>query len=383
MSKLLEREKDVEAIRELLAVFPVTALLGPRQAGKTTLAKTFQPDHTFDLENPRDLAALENPQLTLEGLSGLVMIDEVQRRADLFPLLRYLVDTRSDLRFLLLGSASSNLRQQSGESLAGRIGYYYLSGFNLAETGYEDLDRLWLRGGFPRSFLAASDKLSRTWRSNFISTFLERDLAVLGQVIPSPTMYRFWTMLSHYHGQTLNYSELGRSFGISDRKVKQYISLLEDTFMLRLLLPWRANLSKRLVKSPKLYIRDSGIFHSLQSIESMQDLRTNPKLGASWEGFALEELVTFLRKRDTEVFFYATHHGVELDLYWQERGKAYGAEFKYQDAPRTTRSMWQAIQDLDLEHLWVIYPGNRSYALDEVITVVPLREMGQIANASM
>lgn len=374
----IPRPKDEEGIQALLGVFPVTAILGPRQAGKTTLARSFRPDYVFDMENPRDVAALEQPQLALEGLKGLIMIDEVQRKPELFPLIRYLVDHYPGQRYLLLGSASSNLRQQTGESLAGRIGYYYLTGLNLVETGPDRLPDLWLRGGFPRSFLAASDHQSMLWRTNFIATFLERDLAVLGSSIPASVMYRFWLMLSHYHGQTLNYSELARSFGMTDKTVKNYITVLEDTFMVRLLGPWFPNVSKRLVKSPKLYLRDSGIFHALQSIPTLSALKTNPKAGASWEGFALEELVSFLSKRDNEVFFYAAHSGVELDLYWQEGGQHLGAEFKYMDAPRITQSMRHAIEDLGLDHLWVLYPGPKAYALAEKITVLPLSEMEQV-----
>jgi len=375
---IIQRTKDAAQIKELLDIFPVTALLGPRQVGKTTLAKTFLPDHIFDLENPRDLALLENPQLALEELQGLIMIDEVQRKPDLFPLIRYLVDNRQNQKYLLLGSASSNLRQQSGESLAGRIGYYYLTGLNIAETGPENINDLWLRGGFPRSFLAESDYKSMIWRSNFISSFLEKDLALLGSGIPSPVMYRFWTMLSHYHGQTLNYSELGRSFGLSDKTVKHYISILEDTFMVRILQPWYANVGKRLVKTPKLYLRDSGIFHTLQSIPSFSSLKTNPKLGASWEGFALEETISTLSKRDSEVFFYAAHSGAELDLLWQDNGMNFGAEFKYMDAPKTTKSMHHAVEDLDLHRLWVIYPGDKPYRLTETISVVPLCDIPSI-----
>lgn len=379
MSKtLLDRKQDQAAVAQLMRVFPVTALLGPRQAGKTTLARIFRPDHYFDLENPRDLAMLDQPQLALENLEGLIMIDEIQRKPELFSLLRYLVDQQNNQKFLILGSASSSLKQQSGESLAGRIGYYYLSGFNLPEVGAAHYRKLWLRGGFPRSYLAEGIEESRLWRENFIATFLERDLAALGSSIPSPTMYRFWVMLSHFHGQTLNYSELGRSFGISDHTVKKYISILEDTFMIRLLLPWHTNVGKRLVKSPKLYIRDSGLFHTLQNIHQENDLLANPKLGASWEGFAVEETIAQLGKRDNEVFFYGTHAGVELDLYWQSNGRSYGAEFKYMDAPKRTRSMHQAIEDLGLSHLYVIYPGSRQYALSERITVLPVQGLGEL-----
>jgi len=376
--RILEREQDRNAIAQLMRVFPVTAILGPRQAGKTTLAKTFQPDHYFDLENPRDLAVLDQPQLALENLEGLIMIDEIQRKPALFSLLRYLVDQQHNQKYLILGSASSSLKQQSGESLAGRIGYYYLSGFNLPEVGASHYRKLWLRGGFPRSYLADGLEESRLWRENFIATFLERDLAALGSAIPSSTMYRFWVMLSHYHGQTLNYSELGRSFGISDHTVKKYISILEDTFMIRLLLPWHANVGKRLVKSPKLYIRDAGLFHTIQNIHQESDLLMNPKLGASWEGFAVEETVAQLGKRDNEAFFYGTHNGVEVDLYWQSDGRPYGAEFKYMDAPKRTKSMHRAIADLKLAHLYVIYPGDRQYALSKQITVLPIQQLGRL-----
>lgn len=373
---IIERHRDRQAIESLMNIFPVTAILGPRQAGKTTLARTFRPDHIFDLENPRDFILLENPQLALEKIEGLIMIDEVQRKAEIFPLLRYLVDTHPTQRYLILGSASSNLLQQSGESLAGRIGYHYLTGFNLAETGADTMEALWLRGGFPRSFLAGSDEESMTWRTHFISTFLEKDLNMLGISVPAATMYRFWTMVSHYHGQVINYSELSRSFGISDKTVKHYLSMLEDTYMVRQLMPWHTNLGKRLVKRPKIYLRDSGIYHALQSIRTIQDLRTNPKIGASWKGFALEELIALLGKRDSEIFFYAAHSGVEIDLFWQDNGKNRGAEIKYMDAPRTTKSMHQAIADLDLDELWIIYPGDRSYALTDKIRVMPLSAVG-------
>lgn len=370
--KLLHRKKDFQGVYELLKVFPVTAILGPRQVGKTTLSKEFKPDHIFDLENPRDLLVLQNPQLALEQLEGLIMIDEVQQLPTLFPLLRYLVDSNPNQKYLLLGSASSSLRQQSGESLAGRIGYYYLTGLNLSEAGSDQVQKLWLRGGFPRSFLTSNDTSSLLWRSNFIATFLEKDLAVFGKNIPSTDMYRLWVMLSHYHGSTVNYSDLGRSLGVSDKTVKHYLSILEDTFMVRLLQPWFANVKKRLVRSPKVYIRDSGIYHALQSIETIDDLRKHPSIGASWEGYAIEEIVSLLDKRDNEVFFYGAQSGVELDLFWQNKGKNYGVEFKYKDAPSTTKSMHQAISDLDLHKLWVVYPGDKVYDLTEKIKVVPL-----------
>lgn len=372
---IIDRKRDFVNVRKLLDIFPVTAILGPRQVGKTTLANTFKPDHTFDLENPRDLVQMDNPQLTLENLKGLIMIDEIQRKPELFTLLRYLVDNKPEQQYLILGSSSSDLRQQSGESLAGRIGYYFLAGFNIHDIGSQDLDELWIKGGFPRSFLSPTLESSMIWRSNFISTFLEKDLPALGISIPSSSMYRFWVMLSHYHGQVINYSELGRSFGISDKTVRSYISILEHAFMLRMLMPWHQNIGKRLVKRPKLYVRDSGIFHALQSIHTISELRSNPKLGASWEGFAMNELIAWLSKRDEELSFYATHGGAELDLLWQHQGSSFGAEFKYSDAPRTTKSMHQAIEDLSLEHLWIIYPGTKAYALSQKISVLPVNQL--------
>ncbi|MEM8899789.1 MAG: ATP-binding protein [Bacteroidota bacterium] len=370
--KLVQRKNHEITIQELISVFPVTAILGPRQVGKTTLAKKFKPDYIFDLENPRDVIQLDNPQLSLENLKGLIMIDEIQRKPELFPLLRYLVDNNPDQKYLILGSASSNLQQQSGESLAGRIGYLYLSGFSLQEVGEENLQQLWVRGGFPTSFLATSDRASQLWRDNFITTFLERDLVFSDIKIPMSTMYRFWIMVSHFHGQTLNYSELARAFDLSVKTIKRYIGLLESAFMLRILHPWFVNIGKRLVKSPKLYIKDTGLFHSLQGIKTYSDLVSNPKLGASWEGYALEEAINALKLRENEVFFYATHQGVEIDLVWMDKRKLYGCEFKFKDSPTITKSIRQAIQDLDLEHVWIIYPGKSAYQLSEKVSVLPL-----------
>ncbi|RJP95547.1 MAG: ATP-binding protein [Desulfobacteraceae bacterium] len=357
-------------------MFPVTAMLGPRQCGKTTLARAMQADHYFDLENPRDAARMEQPQLALEDLKGLVSIDEIQRMPELFPLLRYLVDQDVDRKFLILGSASRDLIRQSSESLAGRIAYYPLGGFRLDDIGPENMKALWFRGELPRSYLAGSDEESHLWRSQYVTTFLERDIPQLGIAIPARTLRRFWLMLCHYHGQILNYSELGRSFGVSDMTVRKYCDILEGTFMIRILQPWYANLGKRMVKRPKLYIRDSGLFHNLLSIETPDQLYTSPKLGASWEGFALECVCRALEKEHTEVFFWNTHGGAELDLFWQWGGKNFGVEFKYEDAPRLTRSMRTAMDDLQLAGLWVVYPGKTAYALTKNIQVVPLSEIG-------
>ncbi|MFH1824995.1 MAG: ATP-binding protein, partial [Candidatus Firestonebacteria bacterium] len=288
MSKLIKRKFEIKDINKLISFFPVTAILGPRQCGKTVLANQVIFKHYFDLENPRDSARLENPQLALEDLAGLIVIDEIQRAPNIFPLIRYLVDSNSKQKYLILGSASRDLMQQSSESLAGRISYHRLGGFTLSDIGKTNLHKLWLRGGFPRAYLSRSTHESFLWIENYISTFLERDIPQLGISIPARTLRKFWTMISHYHAQVLNYSEIGRSFGISDMTVKKYINILEGTFMLRVLQPWYTNTKKRIIKRPKIYIRDSGIFHSLMSIESKKQLFSHNKLGASWEGFALE-----------------------------------------------------------------------------------------------
>jgi len=372
---LIPRKIDLLKLKELLGQFPVTAILGPRQCGKTTLAGQLSVDHFFDLENPRDLARLENPQLALEELRGVIVIDEVQRSPELFPLLRYLTDTRLDQRYLILGSASRDLIRQSSESLAGRIAYYHLGGFRVDDVGGDRIKQLWLRGGFPRSFLADTDGASVRWRESFISTFLERDIPQLGFGIPASTLRRFWTMLSHYHGQLMNYAEFARSFGVSDMTVRRYIDLLEGTFMVRVLQPWHANIGKRLVKSPKVYLRDAGIFHSLQSIEAMDQLLSHNKLGASWEGFALECACQAIGKGDRELYFWRTHAGAEVDLFWQGGGKNWALECKFADAPRSTKSMRNAIADLELEHLWVVYPGGERYKIAEKATALPLRDV--------
>ncbi|HOW52251.1 MAG TPA: ATP-binding protein [bacterium] len=369
---MLTRVKDLQRLKDLMRQFPVTAILGARQCGKTTLSRQVDGAHYFDLENPRDLARLDNPQTVLETLEGLIVIDEIQRRPDLFPLLRHLVDTRQQQRYLILGSASRDLVVRSSESLAGRIGYHYLDGFSLADVGGEFWRALLLRGGYPRSYLAENDDRSLEWRNQYITTFLERDIPQLGIAIPAPTLRRFWMMLSHYHGQTMNYSELARSFGISDATVRRYLDILVGTFMVRLLMPWHTNTSKRLVKAPKLYLRDSGIFHALQSIGTEAELFGHPKLGASWEGFALEQTVRALDKSDGEIFFWAVHGGAEVDLFWQSGGRNYGAECKFMDAPVLTRSMQTAVKELSLERLYVIYPGSQRYVLHERIEVLPV-----------
>jgi hypothetical protein len=370
--EIIKRQQDQAALSKLMASFPVVAILGPRQCGKTTLAKAIGADHYFDLENPRDAARLDQPQLALEDLSGVIVIDEIQRLPDLFPLLRYLVDQNKKRKFIILGSASRDLIRQSSESLAGRIAYHYLGGFRLSDVGEAKIKILWLRGGLPLSFLSRTDEESHVWRGQYVTTFLERDIPQLGINIPARTLRRFWTMLSHYHGQILNYAELGRSFGVSDMTVRKYCDILEGTFMIRILQPWHVNIGKRLVKRPKFYLRDSGLYHSLSSIETQKQLQTWPKLGASWEGFALDCVCRMLGKQDNEFYFWNTHAGAELDLFWQDRGKNWGVECKYEDAPRLTRSMQTAMNDLQLSKLWIVYPGKQKYQLGKNISVLPL-----------
>ncbi len=373
----LPRPRELEAVRARLRRAPVTALLGPRQCGKTTLARLLNADHYFDLEDPRSLARLDEPQTALEGLTGTVVIDEVQRKPDLFPLLRVLADRQPATRYLLLGSASPDLVKGVSESLAGRVAYHDLGPLTADETGVREWRGLWLRGGFPRSYLADDDAASALWREDFVRSYLERDVPALGISIAAETLRRFWVMVSHYHGQVLNLSELGRSFGISDHTVRRYLEILSGTFMVRLLPPWHANVGKRLVKAPKLYVRDSGLLHALHTIETPVQLESHPKLGASWEGFALEQAIRLMGV--AHPYFWRTHTGAELDLVWQARGALWGMEFKYQDAPGMTRSIRAVMRDLPLRHLWIVYPGPDRYRLDESVTVLPVAGITDIA----
>lgn len=374
----MERADFLARIERQFDIHPIVALLGPRQCGKTTLArmlaeKTGNPVTRFDLEDPIDLAALDTPRLALQDLSGLVIIDEIQRRPELFPVLRVLVDRPGNpARFLILGSASRDLIRQSSETLAGRIGHIELTPFSLFETGNQEKQGLWLRGGFPPSFLAKSNAASLQWRKDYIATFLERDLPALGIAIPPASLRRFWMMLAHYHGQILNYSELGRAFGVADTTVRRYLDILEATFMIRLLSPWHENIGKRQVKAPKLYLRDSGLFHALMGIPDTTALLRHPKIGASWEGFALEELIRRHRAESGEVWFWATHGGAELDLFLFEDGRRVGYVVKYTDQPRVTRSMHTAIEALQLDELRIVYPGERAFPLSDKIRAMPL-----------
>ena len=376
---MIARTAQLERIRTALRRQRVVALIGPRQAGKTTLARQIQDIRSrnyFDLEDPVDLERLGQPMTALRPLRGVVVIDEVQRRPELFPVLRVLADRRPlPSRFLILGSASPDLLRQSSETLAGRIETIALPGFRLAEIGPGRLERHWRRGGFPPSFLARSEEDSAVWRRDFVRTFLERDLPQMGITIPATTLLRFWTMVAHYHGLVWNAAEPARSLGVSEPTVRRYLDLLSGAFMVRQLRPWHENLKKRQVKSPKVYLRDTGVLHSLLSIGTQRELLSHPKLGASWEGYAIEEL---LKLRDSaEPYFWATHQGAELDLLLLDSGRRVGVEVKRADAPRVTPSMRVALEDLRLDHLTVLYPGEVPYELDERISVVPLSALGQ------
>lgn len=374
----IDRPSYRRQIQDSVARFRVTALLGPRQCGKTTLSRALatRPDAYFDLEDPLDLARLEAPRQTLGGLTGLVVIDEIQRRPDLFPLLRVLADREgTPARFLVLGSASLDLIEGVSESLAGRVGFVDLSGFDGTEVGFDRLNTLWLRGGFPESFLSDSDEASLHWRQQFIRTFLTRDIPQLGITIPSEQLRRFWLMIAHYHGQTWNASEIAGSLGVNYKTAQHYLDILTGAFMVRSLPSWTENLGKRVRKAPKIYLRDSGLFHALQRIGSMSELQAHPKLGASWEGLALEHVLRVLRAEPGEAFHWGTHGGAELDLLLVRGGQRWGFELKYADAPRTTKSMRAALDDLKLERLVVIYPGEKDYSLDERIHVLALRNV--------
>jgi len=376
MKQMVDRKIDFNEIRKRIRNYRVTAILGPRQCGKTTLAKRFKANEYFDLENPRDLVRLENPQLALEGVKGLIVIDEIQRKPNLFPLLRYLVDNNPNQKYLILGSASRDLIQQGSESLAGRISFYTLLGFRKEDIAKGSISKLWLRGGLPLSFLAGTNEQSNQWRFDYITTFLERDIPGMGIRVPPETLRRFWQMISYYHGAIVNLSELGQSLGMADTTIRHYLDILKGTFMIRLLPPWYVNIGKRLVKRPKLYLRDSGILHTLLNIESAKALHGHPKLGASWEGFALECVMRSIKKTDEEVYFWSTHSGAEVDLFWQHKGKNYACEFKYSDAPSLTKSIKSALESLNLKRLWVIYPGKEKYLIHKNACVLPLQRVG-------
>lgn len=379
---LIERSDLTAKLNSAVRRSRIVALLGPRQCGKTTLAKSFLKNYNrksvyYDLESSEDSALFKNPQTVLGAGKGLVVIDEIQRQPDLFPVLRVLADRRPlPAKFLILGSASPELIRKSSESLAGRIEFIEMNGFSLTEAGETKRDALWLRGGMPESFLSRSMQDSQVWRENFIRTFVERDVPQMGFQFPSTSVRRFWQMIAHVHGQIWNGSEIGASLGVAHTTARRYLDLLTGAYILRQLQPWYENAGKRLVKSPKIYFRDSGLLHQFLKISSMRDLLAHPKLGPSWEGFAMEQVLARFGEQDS--FFWATHAGAELDLLFMRRGKRWGFEFKFTESPEITKSMRIAIHDLKLERLCIIYPGDKSVQLDKKIELAGLNHFNRI-----
>ena len=378
---MIYRKTAIELVRAALKRSRVVALLGPRQSGKTTLARQFVPAESlnyFDLEDPSSLARLTEPDTALRPLKGLVLIDEIQRRPDLFPLLRVLADRKPrPARFLILGSASPDLLKQSSETLAGRLETIPLEGFRLADLGAAAQTRHWVRGGFPLSCTARTEAGSLAWRRQFLQTFIERDLPQLGVTIPAVALRRFWNMVAHYHGQIWNSAELARALAVNESTVRRYLDLLTGVFMVRQLPPWFENLGKRQVKAPKVYVRDTGLLHALLGIANQRDLEHHPKVGASWEGYAVEEVLKALRPDDA--YYWATHQGAEIDLVLFKNGRRIGVECKRADAPVLTPSMRIALADLKLDELRVVYPGTKRYTLAKKVEVVPL---AQLVNAT-
>jgi len=374
---LVARERDERRVAGALARSPVVLLTGPRQAGKSTLAGAVVDvprGNRFDLEDPRDLARLGEPTLSLPSLAGTVVIDEAQRHQELFPVLRVLVDEDDRVgRFLILGSASPDLVGLASESLAGRVALVDLGGLRLADVGAEAAEDLWRRGGLPRSFLATDEASSSAWRDDYIATFLERDLANLGVRVPATTMRRFWTMLAHYHGQTWNGAELARALGVSQSTVRRHLDALTDALVVRQLQPWFANIAKRQVRAPKVYVRDTGLLHRLLGIEAQDDLLAHPKVGASWEGFVIEQLLAL--DQVNEPWFWGTHAGAELDLLATYNGRRVGFEIKRTDQPRVTPSMRHALIDLELDRLVVVHAGQEAFPLTEQIRAVPAEQL--------
>ncbi len=376
---IITRKGTLEAIQVALGRSPVVVLTGPRQCGKTTLARELLSEDSvnyFDLEDPVSLARLDEPMTALDPLGGLVVIDEIQRRPDLFPLLRLLADRSGrQARFLILGSASGDLMRQSAESLAGRMERIALGGFTLVELGVESASRLWRRGGFPLAYLARSEDDSRSWRKQFIQTLLERDLPQWGTRVPAVALQRFWTMVAHYHGQVWNAAEPARALGVNPSTTRRYLDLLTDALMLRQLQPWHANLKKRQVKSPKVYVRDSGLLHQLLGLGSEKALLSHPKLGASWEGFVIEQVLA--SEPHDEAWFWATHQGAEMDLILRRGERMLGVEVKRADAPRLTPSIRIALEDLGLASVCVVYPGAKRYQIAERVEAVPLATLAE------
>lgn len=370
---MINRKRFVAQINRAMTSHRIVALLGPRQCGKTTLARLFadkhKPENYFDLEDPADLVRLLTPKVTLEALKGLIVIDEIQKAPELFPVLRVLHDQDKERQFLILGSASRELIQQSSESLTGRIQYVEITPFQMQEVN--DFQKLWVRGGFPESYLASDEETSINRRRAYVRTFVEQDVPNLGVQIMPQNIMKFWMMIVHYHGQIFNAHEIGNSLDLTGPTAKRYLDILAGTFMIRILQPWYENIKKRQIKSSKIYLRDSGIFHYLSNIFTYGDLLTHPKIGASWEGIAME---TIIQKIDPDqYYFWGVHATCELDLLLFKSGKRLGFEFKYSDAPSITPSMHMALSDLKLDTLTVIYPGEKYYQLHERIFVAPLK----------
>lgn len=374
---MIVRELLLDQVREALERSPVVLLAGPRQCGKTTLARELIDEGSvnyFDLEDPVSLARLDEPMTALRDLKGLVVIDEVQRRPELFPILRVLADRRArPAHFLVLGSASGDLLRQTSESLAGRVESLAIGGFSLGELGAQSETTLWRRGGFPLSYLATSEANSGAWRKSFVLTLLERDLPQWGVRVPAVALRRFWTMLAHYHGQTWNAAEPARALGVSEPTVRRYLDLLSDAMMVRQLQPWHTNLGKRQVKAPKIYVRDSGLLHHLLGIDTEKALLTHPKLGASWEGFVIEQVL--MTEPHDDAWFWATQQGAEIDLLLRRGDRLFGVECKRSDAPRLTSSLRTAVADLGLARVAVVYPGERRYPLSDIVEAVPVASL--------
>lgn len=379
---VVARKATLERIRAALARVPIVVLTGPRQSGKTTLARQILSEESpnyFDLEDPASLARLEEPRTALDPLRGLVVIDEVQRRPELFSILRVLADRRKrPARFLILGSASGDLLRQSSESLAGRMERIEIGGFNLAELGEKSMRTLWRRGGFPRAFLARTERDSLAWRKQFVLTLLERDLPQWGVRIPAAALLRFWTMVAHYHGQIWNATDPAAALGVNPSTTRRYLDILTDAFMVRQLQPWHANLGKRQVKAPKVYVRDSGLLHQLLGLDHEKAILSHPKLGASWEGFAMEQILA--SEPHDEAYFWATHQGAEIDLLLRRGDRLFGVECKRADAPAITPSIRIALKDLGLKRVAIVYPGAKRYALGERVEAVPLESLAESGN---
>ena len=378
--KMVPRTDLEKRILDSIESFPVTAILGPRQCGKTTMARSITGNFEslyLDLEDPRDYARIaQSPMHVLESQRGLIVLDEIQRLPDIFPILRVLSDRKPNLRkFLILGSASPHLTRNASETLAGRISFIDISGFSIPDVGDKNWEKIWLRGSFPRAYLAKSDDESHQWKENFIRTFLERDIPQMGISIPSASLRRFWTMTAHYQGQVWNGSEFARSIGATEPTARRYIDILTDAYVVRQLQPWYENLKKRQVRSPKIFIRDSGMLHALLNLPGKMIL-SHPKLGASWEGFIIEQILEISNTR--EAYFWATHAGAELDLLLFKSGKRIGFEIKYSDAPIRTKSMVIALDDLKLDQIFVIYPGTGSYTIDKKIRVIGMDDLSII-----